>query len=279
MPVILVTGYPSSGKTTRTKEIIRKFKERQPNKNIVLVSDESLSIQKDVYRDAKTEKMARASIMSALKRDLSTDNIVIIDSLNYIKGFRYQIFCEAKAEKTTYCVVHVGTPVEVCKEWNSGSSNSWPSDLFDALIFRYEEPNGMNRWDSPLYTIPYTDESVSTNIFDQLYDSVMHGKIKPPNFATILKPAVSTDYVYELDRQTQQIVSKLVEAQLNGVLSNQEINVDSNLSINMPFEQVTSAQLQRLRRNFVSLNRVRQIETNRISPAFVEFLNRNFAKD
>jgi tRNA uridine 5-carbamoylmethylation protein Kti12 len=43
--------------------------------------------------------------MSAVKRLLGRDDIVIADGLNYIKGFRYQLYCEAKALQTPSCVV------------------------------------------------------------------------------------------------------------------------------------------------------------------------------
>jgi len=55
--------------------------------------------------DAKSEKAARGSFFSAIQRVLSKENIVIADGMNYIKGFRYQLFCEAKAQSTPHCVV------------------------------------------------------------------------------------------------------------------------------------------------------------------------------
>ena len=58
-----------------------------------------------MYRDARTEKDARAAEYSAVKRALGRDTIVIADGLNYIKGFRYQLYCEAKAVQTPSCVV------------------------------------------------------------------------------------------------------------------------------------------------------------------------------
>lgn len=39
------------------------------------------------------------------KRVLARDSIVILDGMNYIKGWRYQLWCEAKASNTTCCVV------------------------------------------------------------------------------------------------------------------------------------------------------------------------------
>ena len=55
--------------------------------------------------DAKSEKAARGTFYSAIQRVLSKDDIVIADGMNYIKGFRYQLYCEAKALSTPHCVV------------------------------------------------------------------------------------------------------------------------------------------------------------------------------
>ncbi|KAK9368676.1 chromatin associated protein KTI12 [Lipomyces kononenkoae] len=278
MPIILITGYPCSGKTTRAKEIMAAFQSKAPDRKVHLVSDEMLDIDKSVYRDAKQEKIARASVMSAIKRYLSREDIVVVDGLNYIKGFRYQIFCEAKAEQTTFAVVHVGTPKDLCRLWNEGvQNNPWPDDLLDALVFRYEEPNGMNRWDSPLYTVPYSDPEITVyeGIFPALFESIVHAKAKPPNFATILKPAVSADYIYELDHQTQDVVKTLLSRQQEGGVG-QIVVISEDCAVHLPIENVATAQLQRLRRNFVALNKVRQIDCGRIRGAFAEFLNRSF---
>jgi protein KTI12 len=55
--------------------------------------------------EAKSEKPARGAFYSAIQRALSKDDIVIADGMNYIKGFRYQLYCEAKALSTPHCVV------------------------------------------------------------------------------------------------------------------------------------------------------------------------------
>ncbi len=44
--------------------------------------------------------------------------MVIADGLNYIKGYRYQLWCEAKAAGTRCCVVHVAAQEDECKQWN-----------------------------------------------------------------------------------------------------------------------------------------------------------------
>ena len=42
------------------------------------------------------------------------DDIVIADGLNYIKGFRYQLYCEAKALQTPSCVVSIPCALMGC---------------------------------------------------------------------------------------------------------------------------------------------------------------------
>ena len=77
------------------------------------------ALRDQIYTSAKEEKTARAEEFSAIKRALSKDVIVIADGLNYIKGYRYQIWCEAKAAGTRCCVVHVAAREDECKEWNN----------------------------------------------------------------------------------------------------------------------------------------------------------------
>lgn len=47
---------------------------------------------------------------------------------------------------------------------------------------RYEEPEARNRWDSPLFTVIYDDESIPG---DKIWDAVILRKPPPPNMSTI----------------------------------------------------------------------------------------------
>lgn len=55
--------------------------------------------------DANDEKQARATIMAAVERLLTKDVTVVLDWLNYIKGWRYQVFCVAKTCSTPVALV------------------------------------------------------------------------------------------------------------------------------------------------------------------------------
>jgi protein KTI12 len=130
MPLVILSGLPSSGKTRRAQELKALFETRlasQPQDEssskskdyrIHIVNDESLGLDKhQCYNTAANEKKARGALMSAVERLLSKDDIVIVDSLNYIKGFRYQLYCLARAISTPHCVVSVSPNEERESPW------------------------------------------------------------------------------------------------------------------------------------------------------------------
>lgn len=51
------------------------------------------------------EKKYRGSLLSSIERSLNTNTIVIADGMNYIKGFRYQIYLISRALGTSQCLV------------------------------------------------------------------------------------------------------------------------------------------------------------------------------
>jgi protein KTI12 len=52
----------------------------------------------ETFRDTDSlqEKTARAALFTAMTRHIARDTILIVDSVNYIKGFRYQMYCKAR---------------------------------------------------------------------------------------------------------------------------------------------------------------------------------------
>ena len=58
-----------------------------------------------MYIDAAAEKITRGGLKSRVDHALNAKTLVILDSLNYIKGFRYELYCSCRAEGTQHCVV------------------------------------------------------------------------------------------------------------------------------------------------------------------------------
>jgi len=68
-----------------------------------------------------------------VEKHLDTETIVICDSQNYIKGFRYELYCLARNAQTTLTVVYCDTPAETAKKLNDEREElaQFPKDLFD----------------------------------------------------------------------------------------------------------------------------------------------------
>ena len=67
------------------------------------------------YSAPNEEKMTRGKIKFEVEKNLLDGVVVIADSLNYIKGYRYQMFCIAREQKSTYCVVYCNSDAEKCR--------------------------------------------------------------------------------------------------------------------------------------------------------------------
>lgn len=57
--------------------------------------------------DLIAEKSTHGKIKSAVERHVSRTTFVICDALNFNKGFRYELFCVARAMATPSCVVRL----------------------------------------------------------------------------------------------------------------------------------------------------------------------------
>lgn len=247
------------------------------------IDDQGLGLSREVYATARAEKDARATFSSAIKRVLGRDVIVVADGMNYIKGFRYQLYCEAKAVQTPSCVVNVGTPAEKCRELNDTAlkdkSGGYEREVFENLVFRYEEPNGMTRWDSPLFTVPFDDaEPPCEAIWEAMVGSDGKAKVVRPNAATVLKPASEQNYLYELDKTTSDVISSVTTWQQDHPgEGGGEITIQgAERPITLPTTAPSLPQLQRLRRQFTSLNRQHTLSKSRIRDLFVDYLNDAF---
>ncbi|KAK0711599.1 RNA polymerase II elongator complex subunit [Lasiosphaeris hirsuta] len=380
MPLIIITGLPTSGKSTRAQQLHAYLADRiatetppnsQPKYRLHLISDQTQGISRAVYdlspehlpahvRSANaSEKDARAALYGAVKRVLSPRDIVVLDGLNYIKGWRYQLFCEAKNMSTPSAVLQIGCPVDRAREVNEArlarrgaasppppqsplspapaataetNNNPPPTQALEPapeplpqtepslpqpppatgddddepyspsnwtnLVFRYEEPNPMTRWDSPLFALVWDDGLEQTRtVFAALWDVVAGVAARPvrPNQSTVHRDKdPGGDYLYVLERETQDIVKRILEGQQTddggGEVTMARVNgggEGEQLVVELPpSRKVGLPQLQRYRRAFVALNRggigleaVGKLAAGRLRESFVGYLNDAFERD
>lgn len=333
--LIIVTGLPTSGKSTRARQLhdfLTQKLQSQPQAarqyTLHLVSDQSQSISRSVYdlspeklpahtRSANaSEKDARAALSSAVKRALSPRDIVILDGLNYIKGWRYQLYCEAKNLSTPNVLLQIGCPVDKARAVNEerlrkrqeaaeaghdvtrddeAPEGAYEVGNWENLVFRYEEPNAMTRWDSPLFTLIWDDdEAQAQRTFNEIWDTIAGSArkvIKPNQSAVQRSRDAGGDYLYVLDRETQDIVRRILEQQSEegGGSIKLPRNADGDkqtLLVEMPGKKIGLPQLQRYRRAYMNMNRggigleaVGNMAVGRMRESFVGYLNDAFEKD
>ncbi|CAO1637834.1 unnamed protein product [Parajaminaea phylloscopi] len=324
MALVIVSGLPSSGRTSRVEELTRDWTQRiqaGPNnassaeagtssssfaprprpapsafKRIVHLTDSTLHLDKTIYASQLEEKPARASYLSLVQRNLADDAIVVADGgpgLN-IKGFRYQLWCAAREVGLNTVSIFVTAPPEQCLRWNAqrrdgeAGSAAYDEETIKDLLMRFEEPNPMTRWDSPLFILPSlpaasigTTESIEKGSwepppYEDIWTAVVSGKVARAPGVVTHNRTTSSNYLSLLEACSQALVAAFVDALQQeasmsmgvGQLMPPSLNLSVRLpqgplqvTLNMaqsgerqPRRPPTPAQLQRLRRQFVKMH-------------------------
>nr|TKR74364.1 hypothetical protein D5086_0000293970 [Populus alba] len=255
MALVVICGQPCSGKSTAALCLSVALKESESNSTIRIIDEASFHLDRNQsYANMTAEKNLRGVLRSEVDRSVSRDNIIIVDSLNSIKGYRYELWCLARAAGIRYCLLFCDAEETQCKKWNEQRGEkceaTYDDTIFEDLIRRFEKPDRRSRWDSPLFELcPFKDEANS---------------------------------LYELDRATQEVINVVVEAQsqsiggpLNGISLSQELPIlNMSRSVGLP-------ELRRLRRTFIKLTGQTSLsgppppsDAESAKRMFVDYLNR-----
>lgn len=100
MSLILLVGVPGSGKTTLANNLKKKFDEMKQDCAIVTEK----GVEAGTFDSSNNERLGRSDFKAAVGRMLSLERVVICDGMNFIKGFRYEIFCLARENHLRWCV-------------------------------------------------------------------------------------------------------------------------------------------------------------------------------
>ena len=277
MPLIIVTGFPSSGKSTAVRKLLQFFESK--DKTVCVIQEDQLmeDLSKNViFSDSKHEKEVRGRLKSEVIRLLTKDNVVICDGLNYIKGFRYELYCASKSVKTTQATVQCDLCEADVVSLNAGrpDNEQYSDNIIKELVQRYEAPISSNRWDSPLFLV-LKDGVIDC---DGLYDALFNKKPPAPNQSTQNAPLSSTNFVYELDKQTQAVVSSIMEAQKTSGVG-VEIVVPGSTERVLLCRQYTLPELARIKRQFLVFAKQKSCQdVSKLSTMFVQYINANLTQ-
>lgn len=285
MPLIVLTGQPLSGKSTVAKRLKacfeNYFQQHQLKHGCTILHDTDYMPSSDLnalYMDVAQEKILRGAMKAAIEKSLDNSCILILDALNYIKGQRYELYCIAKANRTTACTVYCAcTSLASDSTSTSDSSAKYRREVLDALILRYEAPDSRNRWDHPLFTVTDVD-----NIpFEEIRAAIFVRKPPPPNQSTQVQPISATDFLQEFDRTTRSVVDIIWQNQQTcGGVACGDVKFPGSEEVLNLNRKVNSAELARIRRQFLAYSRSRPVDEltkQNIATLFVKYLQQSLA--
>uniref|UniRef100_A0A5B6YV38 Protein KTI12 homolog n=1 Tax=Davidia involucrata TaxID=16924 RepID=A0A5B6YV38_DAVIN len=297
MALVVICGQPCSGKSTAALCLAEALKDLETKPTVRIIDETSFHLDRNQsYADMTAEKNLRGVLRSEVDRSLSKDNIIIVDSLNSIKGYRYELWCLARAAGIRYCVLYCDVEETHCRKWNEERKEkgeaSYDDKIFEDLVRRFEKPDRRNRWDSPLFELfpskEGTEKSSAATLDAVLYltkkvDSKTRDvKLLQPTIATQTTRLSEANSLYEMDRATQEVITAIMEAQsqatggpMNGITLGHGLpTIDSSRTIGLP-------ELRRLRRTFIKLTGQSSLsgppppsDADSAKRMFVDYLNR-----
>ncbi|XP_077120344.1 protein KTI12 homolog isoform X2 [Ranitomeya variabilis] len=274
MPLVVMCGFPCSGKSRRALQLKEHLEQKE--KKVFIVGDHALGVDRNsVYADSRKEKDLRGALRAEVERKLNKEDVVVLDSLNYIKGYRYELFCLIKHVQTPHCLIHCLTSPDTSSGWNQDrqQDDQYTQAVFDALVQRFEAPDSRNRWDSPLFTV-HKDDVLP---LDQISDAIFHKKAPPPNQSTQTQPLSSTNFLHELDKVTQDVVTAVLSAQKTSVPGDIIMVPVATEKIQLP-RILNMSELRRLRQQFISYTKLHPNENiSQLANMFVQYLNQSLS--
>ncbi|XP_074560867.1 protein KTI12 homolog [Curcuma longa] len=272
MALVVICGQPCSGKSTAAACLADAIQSADdPKPSVRIIDESSLHLGRNQsYADMPMEKNLRGVLRSEVDRSLSKNSIIIVDSLNNIKGYRYELWCLARAAGIRYCVVFCDTADATCRQWNrmreEMGESSYETKIFEDLVRRFEKPERRNRWDSPLFEVFPAKDGISQSssviadavsyLTKKIDSKTRDVKVLQPTIATQTARATDANSLYEMDKATQAVINIIVEAQSQGLAgSSNRISMGPNLPaisfyVHRP---IGLPELRSLRRTFIKL--------------------------
>ncbi|KAL2895012.1 Protein KTI12-like protein, partial [Bienertia sinuspersici] len=161
----------------------------------------------------KSTATTRMAVPRDSESEVTVRNIDEIDSLNSIKGYRYELWCLARAAGVRYRVLYCDVEEIECRKWNEDRKDkgelTYDEIIFENLVKRFEKPDTIQRW--IFKSSPDIVDDVS--YLTKKIDSKTRDVILQPTIATQSGRHLLGNSLYELDHATQEMMNvTLIEA-------------------------------------------------------------------
>lgn len=286
MPLIVLIGPPCSGKTIYASKL-KRYLTDEKKVNVIHINEECLGLNKvEYYENSNKEKMLRAKLKSEVEKWLDDKNFVILDSYNYIKGYRYELYCLVRNYKTTLCVIYISRDLDFCLQHNykhiiSNNNLVSKNDSVNTKLSNLDNSSNnklLNECDKNITNIEnliypiellkdlysrlevpqaknrwdsplyqiYQEEEIPYN---EVYDNLTIGK--RPNYAVSTVPEKNYDssYLQELDIVCNSVNNRVMTEQSN---ENNIIKIDNYCTIYLK-KVFSGIELKKIKQEFLKI--------------------------
>lgn len=263
--LIILSGVPSSGKSTLAKELAEalEVKYKCP---VVVVSSDSFRRMIPAYRhrfEAEFEEFVRKATLDTIKEGLRHGLVVISDDTNYYSSIRRRLMRLAQRARADYAIIYVNTPLETALEWNKKRGEPVPPALIEEIFYKMDEPGSLYKWDKPLLTLDPSKEDLKA--FVKTTAEKVQEKVRQ-EFKT--KPTKKTEkgvLAGDLERETRRAMSELMRRFRDGDLAPQISEIRKEIIKEALRENLDASQAVTL-----FFERAQSLVSSRPSPAYKE---------
>ncbi|GIQ80146.1 protein KTI12/L-seryl-tRNA(Sec) kinase [Kipferlia bialata] len=216
--------------------------------------------------DLGSESRLRTTLRTEVHRALSQDVTVIIDALNYLKSFRYELFCLSRDVPTPYLHVRCEVTREEALARNAVSGLYTEEQIF-RLCACYEPPLAKSSWELPCFPLGASDPTPVSDIL-----AICKGSKAVRSSASRRLPLGSNMVgIGLITAVTGDVVAALVEA-LAVLNAGDSVGVGYGVTWLVP-PGLSVNSLQSLRQEFLLVARSRaDVGATDVARAFVSYL-------
>lgn len=221
--LIILSGLPSSGKSTLAREIAIILELDLAMKTIIIESD-AIRNMIPSYREQRFnpehEPVVRSAMFSLIKYFLQQGYLVINDDMNYYKSMRHDLREIALKISVPFAIIYISTPREVALSWNEKRGLPIPQEVIEDAFNKFDIPGKDYEWDNPLLTVdlsavkPKTAAKETVILIEDLL-------LKPSTeeARTVIEPSKEDRQKEAIDKLTRKIISETIADKKNEELA------------------------------------------------------------